>query len=205
MRPSRENHPHKPEDNGYRQEALERVGLGILRHNYEGYLTYMDTPAREMLELADGFVNPSRLNGIHISRLLIPLYSSTPLPVEIPEEGTVYRSIHPILTFKGNAKWIMQDSYQMRDPQNGEEVIQIVLHALYPPSIQLPRGGGRFRTSLPASGLGGWMKTRERRIKNHHQSRKYCGSDAQASGRRGRPGRRRQRDLSAVAGQSRTG
>jgi len=138
MRPSRENHPHKPEDNGYRQEALERVGLGILRHNYEGYLTYMDTPAREMLELADGFVNPSRLNGIHISRLLIPLYSSTPLPVEIPEEGTVYRSIHPILTFKGNAKWILQDSYRIQYPQGGDEVIQVVLLVLLPAPLKRP-------------------------------------------------------------------
>ncbi|MFB3789354.1 MAG: hypothetical protein ACE15F_23590 [bacterium] len=118
-------------------------------------MTYMDTAARELLALVDGLVNLSRLNGIHISRLLIPLYSTNPLPVEIPEEGTVFRSIHPILTFKGNAKWIMQDAYRLWDSQNGEDVIQILLLALYPPAIQLPRGGGRSRTSQPAGGTKG--------------------------------------------------
>ncbi|HQH71939.1 MAG TPA: hypothetical protein PK360_07660 [bacterium] len=138
MYQSRENHTQNQEYHWLRQEALERVGLGILRHNFEGYMTYMDTAARELLELVDGFVKPSRLNGIHISRLLIPLYSSNPLPVEIPEEGTVFRSIHPILTFKGNAKWILQDSYRIQYPQGGDEVIQVVLLVLLPAPLKRP-------------------------------------------------------------------
>ncbi len=135
-----------------RQEAMDLAGFGLMRCRPDGTVITMDEACRRILDLEDCFPDLSRLNGIPLSRLLVPLRSCDPLPFDIPAGSTFCRSIYPIFTVQGNAKWIMQDSYRIQNSQNGEEVIQIVLLALYPPSIQLPRGGGRFRSSLPAGG-----------------------------------------------------
>lgn len=109
-----------------RQEAMEFAGIGLYRFAFDGTVLFMDRAAWRIFELDAFYPEPAAVHGKKIADIIIYVESKGALRKEIREKGAIRGRLWHFKTLKGNDRWLLEDSYLVRDEHAGEDVIQII-------------------------------------------------------------------------------
>ncbi len=120
--------PSEQELNAIRQEALEFAGIGLYRFKFDGTVVFMDRGAIRIFGLEDRYPNPAAATGKKIGEFFEYLEPQGRLRAEIRKYGHLRGFKYHFRTLSGVEKWVTHDSYLVRDPESGEEVIQVVVN-----------------------------------------------------------------------------
>jgi PAS domain-containing protein len=110
-----------------RQEAIEFAGIGLYRYRFDGVVQFMDRGAMRILELGDYYSDPKELIGKNIADLIVYILPHKNLRQLIKLHGHARNLEYPFTTLAGKNKWALHDSYLVRDPHTGEELIQVII------------------------------------------------------------------------------
>jgi len=117
----------KREMDSIRQEALAFAAIGMYRYKFDGTILFMDLEALRILDLEEVYPDPSMVSGKNIADLII---YSTPkgwLRHIIREHGHIKNFEYAYKTLSGHDKWVVHDSYIVKDPKTNEEAIQVII------------------------------------------------------------------------------
>lgn len=106
---------------------MEFAGIGIYRYKFDGTVLFMDQSTLRILELEDQFPDSSSVVGKNIADLIIHIQPEEILRSAVRKHGQVHNFEYPFLTLRGEKKWTLHDSYVVRDPNTGEDVVQVVV------------------------------------------------------------------------------
>jgi PAS domain S-box-containing protein len=109
------------------QEALEFAGIGLYRYRFDGTILFMDRGAFRIFNLESKFPDPVSVIGRNISELFVYTGSRELLLKEIRERTHVRGFEHRFKTLSGIDKVVLNDSYLVKDPKTGQEVIQVIM------------------------------------------------------------------------------
>lgn len=118
--------PQSDELDVIRQEAMEFAGIGLYRYSFDGTIMLMDKGALRIFELEDRFANPGDVIGRNISEILVYTEPKGVMRKEIRRAGCVRGRDWSFRTLNGHDKWVVENSYLVRDPETGEEAIQVI-------------------------------------------------------------------------------
>jgi len=109
-----------------RQEAMLFAGIGLYRYAFDGTILFIDQGAFEILELEHRFSTPAEVAGRNLSEIAHAKTRGA-LRDEVRKRGSVHRFENQFRTLEGNERWAIHDSYLVRDPETGEESVQVVI------------------------------------------------------------------------------
>jgi signal transduction histidine kinase len=110
-----------------RLEAIEFAGIGLYRYRFDGVIQFMDRGAMRILEIEDYYAEPKELIGSNIADLLVYVLPHKNLRQRIKQHGHARNLEYPFITLAGKKKWAIHDSYMVKDPHSGEELIQVII------------------------------------------------------------------------------
>jgi signal transduction histidine kinase len=113
--------------NAIRQEAMEFAGIGLYRYRFDGVVQFMDRGAMRILQLEEFYPEPEMLTGKNIAELIIYSNPQRWLREKIYAEGHVRNLEYPFKSLSGREIWALHDSYLVKDPKTGEELIQVII------------------------------------------------------------------------------
>ncbi len=110
-----------------REIAMSFAGIGMYRFTFDGTIVQMDEGALRLFEIEKRFRNPADVVGKNIADLVV--YKGTPgmLRKEIRRRKRIRNREWEFTTLRGHDKWALEDSFLVRDPETGEESIQVVI------------------------------------------------------------------------------
>lgn len=117
----------KDELDAIRQEAMEFSGIGLYRYTFDGVILYIDRGTMHIWDLDGRYSDPELLKGKRLSELFIYTLPEGILRQQIKAQGRVHNLEYPFRTLSGKDVWVLHDSYLVRDPQTGEEMIQVIM------------------------------------------------------------------------------
>ncbi len=117
----------KDELDAIRQEAMEFSGIGLYRYNFDGVILYIDRGTMHIWDLDGCYSDPEYLKGKKLSELFVYTLPEGMLRQQIKAQGRVHDLEYPFKTLSGKDVWVLHDSYLVRDPQTGEELIQVIM------------------------------------------------------------------------------
>ncbi|MBN1487616.1 MAG: STAS domain-containing protein [Anaerolineae bacterium] len=118
---------HDNEMGFIQRETMEFAGIGMYRYRFDGSMLFMDRGALRIFELEDIYPDPYAVQGKKIGELLIYTAKGGRLREQLREKGYVRALDYPFKTLKGNDRWVQHDSYVVKDPDTGEELVQAVI------------------------------------------------------------------------------
>jgi signal transduction histidine kinase len=124
---ARPDPPSEDELNAIRQEAMEFAGIGMYRYRFDGMMLFIDRGAIRILELDKYYSEPRQIAGKNISDLIIYSLPVRTLRQHISNNGHARNLEYSFKTLEGKEKWVLHDSYLVRDPKTGEELIQVIV------------------------------------------------------------------------------
>lgn len=110
-----------------RQEAMEFAGIGLYRYRFDGIVQFMDRGAVHILGLEEFYPDPKTISGKRIEDLIQYSIPKGKLREQIRIYGHARNFEYPFKTLAGIEKWAIHDSYMVRDPKTGEEMIQVII------------------------------------------------------------------------------
>ncbi|HEX2952340.1 MAG TPA: PAS domain S-box protein [Armatimonadota bacterium] len=119
--------PSEKEIDNIRRDMFETSGVGLYRYTFDGTIIFIDCGALRIFELNDKYPDPSVVAGMNIKDLLICQSQTERIRQAIREHRKVHNLECPFQTIKGTQKWALHDSFVLRDPATGEEVIQAAI------------------------------------------------------------------------------
>lgn len=113
--------------NKINEEAIEFTGIGIYKYDFAGNILYINRNALKIFELDDKYPKPSNVIGENISNLIIYIEPQRSLRNKIKKKGKVIDLEYNLKTLKGNTKWLLNNSYLIKDPDTNKEAIQVII------------------------------------------------------------------------------
>lgn len=110
-----------------RREAMEFAGIGLYRFRFDGVVLFMDRGALRIFELEAQYPEPSMVTGKRISELVVYLGPEGQMREEVRRKGHIRGREWCFQTLSGKRRWVIEDCYLVRDPDHGEESIQVLL------------------------------------------------------------------------------
>ncbi len=110
-----------------RQEAMESVGLGLYRLNFDGTILQIDRAALRMADLEERYPDPAMVIGKKIEELIEYTGDPGTLRRAVLEQGRVQGLEYPFRTLSGEDRWARHDSYVAKDPVTGEDYVQAIV------------------------------------------------------------------------------
>jgi PAS domain S-box-containing protein len=118
----------QPEDlNRIREEALAFAGIGLYRYGLDGTLRLADVGALRIFDLLDWFPDPAQVAGRNIADLVVYKGPRGSMHQEVRTLGRVRGRHWEFRTLKGADKLVVEDAYLVRDPDTGDEAIQVIV------------------------------------------------------------------------------
>lgn len=109
------------------QEALEFAGIGLYRYRFDGTILFMDRGAFRIFNLEGVFPDPVSVIGRNISEVFTYTGPKELLRKEIRKHRHLRGFEYRFKTLSGIDKVALNDSYLVKDPKSGQEVIQVVM------------------------------------------------------------------------------
>lgn len=108
--------------------ALEFADVGLFQYKFDGTVVSIDAGTLHVLDLEEKFPDPAMVVGMNISDLIV--YPGAPGTFRkiIRERGHVHDFEYHYKTLTGKDKWVLHDSYMVKDPETGEDMIQAIIH-----------------------------------------------------------------------------
>lgn len=111
-----------------RQQALEFAGVGLYRYRFDGTVLFMDRGALRILDLERAYPDPESVAGRNIADLLCYVRPPGALREEVRRHGHIRNVEYPLRTLTGHDRWVLHDSYLVRDSKTDEEQIQVIIY-----------------------------------------------------------------------------
>ena len=111
-----------------RREAMEFAGIGLFRYLFDGTVVFMDRRTLQILDLVDEFPDPAAVAGRNISSLFTYVSEPGSLRAIVRREGGVRGLEYHLKTLAGEDRWVLHNSYVVRDGDDRREAIQAVVY-----------------------------------------------------------------------------
>ena len=109
------------------QEALDFAQIGLYRFRFDGHMVFMDRRALRIFELDDRFHEPTDVSQCKIEEIIEYVTPKGAMRREIREKGRVYGREWSFKTLQGHLKWVVEDSYLVKNTEDGTEAIQVIV------------------------------------------------------------------------------
>ena len=110
-----------------RQEALDFAGIGLYRYRFDGTVLFMDRGAFRIMDLASKFPDPTSVIGRNIAELFVYTGPKGLLRSQIKKHRRLRGFEYRFKTITGIDKVVVHDSYLVKDPKTGRDVIQVIM------------------------------------------------------------------------------
>jgi len=110
-----------------RREALEFLGIGLYRYRFDGTVVFIDAGAMRILGIEKRYADPDAVVGCNIGELIEYVGPKGLLRSKIRRQGKAHGLEYSFKTLDGEERCAMHDSYLVRDPGTGEELIQVII------------------------------------------------------------------------------
>jgi two-component system, cell cycle sensor histidine kinase and response regulator CckA len=124
--------PTTKELHAIRKEAMDFAGIAIYRFRPDGTILFIDGGTLHLLDLQDEIDDPSVLVGRDIGTLFEYVAQPRSFRDEVLRDGQVRGFEYTYRTLKGDQRWVNHDAFVVRDPETGEQAIQVICHDVTP-------------------------------------------------------------------------
>ena len=139
------------------EEALRFAQVALYRYRYDGTILEMNEAALDILGLRDRFGSPSEVLGRNIEDLIVYLGPKGRVRRMVKEQGMARNVLYPFKTTAGEERWALHDSFAVKDPETGEEVVQAIVKdvtEMKRAEEQLRESEERFRMAFENAAIG---------------------------------------------------
>jgi PAS domain S-box-containing protein len=107
------------------QRLIDRINVGCYRYRLkDGVVLRANRGFVEILELDMG---PGEVVGRSVRELMIYVEGENSIREQVRERGELRNYEYHFKTLKGNDKWVLHNSYLVRDPFTGDEAIEAMV------------------------------------------------------------------------------
>lgn len=110
-----------------RREAMAFAGIGLYRYSFDGVMLFMDSGALHIFGLDQRLRYPEDVVGQNIGDLIVYVGPKGLMRKEIREQQRIHAREWSFKTLSGDERWVVEDSYLVRDRQTQQESIQVVV------------------------------------------------------------------------------
>jgi len=110
-----------------RREAMAFAGIGLYRYSFDGVVLSMDPGALRIFGLDRNLRYPEDVVGKDIADLIVYVGPKGLMRKEIRQQQRIHAREWNFKTLAGEERWVVEDSYLVKDLQTGLESIQVIV------------------------------------------------------------------------------